>query len=64
MQVLSSLAGKLQPNECTQLYGHSRQCGHPVGALIEWEFHSNQLINGLVQHTFNLLFLENFQVIP
>ena len=49
----------------TQSYGRSRQCGRPVGALIEWEFHSNPLINGLIQHTFmNLLFVENFQMIP
>ena len=50
----------------SHLYGCSRQAGRPVGALIEWEFHSNPLINGLIQHTFkiNLLFVENFQVIP
>ena len=27
---------------------------------LEWEFHSNPLINGLIQHTFKI----NFQVIP
>ena len=42
--------------EVTQLYGRSRQCGRPVGALIEWEFHSNPLINGLIQHTFKINF--------
>ena len=40
-----------------QLYGRSRQCGCPVGALIEWEFPSNPLINGLFQHTFKINFL-------
>ena len=39
-----------------QLYGRSRQCGRPVGALIEREFHSNPLINGLIQHTFKMNF--------
>ena len=45
--------------QSTQLYGRSRQCGRPVGALIEWEFHSNPLIIGLIQHTFkiNLLYV-------
>ena len=50
----------------SHVYGCSRQCGRPVGPLIEWEFHSNPLINGLIQHTFemNLLFVEHFQMIP
>ena len=57
---------KIQMIGHAQLYGRSRQCGRPVGALIEWEFRSNPLINGFIQHTFkiNLLFVEHFQVIP
>ena len=37
-----------------------------IGAVIEWEFHSNPLINGLIQHSFkiHLLFVEHFYVVP
>ena len=49
-----------------QMYGRSRQCSRPVEALIECEFHSNPLINCLIQQTLkiNLLFVENVQVKP
>ena len=50
------------PKVFTHVYGCSRRCGGPVGAVIEWEVHFNPLINGTIQHTFkiNLLFVEIF----
>ena len=49
-----------------QYYGRSRQCGRPVGARCSMGLGRNLLINGLIQHTFNLnfLFVEKFTVIP
>ena len=31
-----------------QMYGHSRQCGHPVGALCSMGLGRKPLINGLI----------------
>ena len=50
----------------TQSYGHSTQCGRPVGARCSMGLGRNPLINGSIQHTFKLNFLlvEQFTVIP
>ena len=48
-----------------RLYGRSRQCSRPVGARWSMGLGRNQLINGLIQHTFklNILFLQKYTVI-
>ena len=58
--------GRFENNSCSQFYGLSRQCGRPVRARCSMELGRNPLINGLIQHTFqiNFLFVEKFPVIP
>ena len=48
----------------TQYYGRIRQWGRPVGARYSMGLGRNPLINGLIQHTFNLnfLFVEKLQM--
>ena len=59
-------AGPVTQYAVTQFYGRSRQCGPLAGAQFSMGLGRNPLINGLIQHTFqiNFLFVEKFPVIP